>query len=137
MIGKDHDILGETPAMKLTCTFALVKQLCEGACKAIYATQPKPPSMKRITDIMGPLSVVPEWVKLLKRSACCMGVLCGLELAKAYHPGLKLDRLASGFPELKADESNFSKEDFIMVHKETHPFSTKIADDIELSRIET
>ena len=123
--------------MKLTCTFSLVKQMFEGACKAVYATQPKPPSMKRITDMMGPLSVIPEWVKLGKRSACCMGVMRGLELVKAYHPGLKLDRLAAGFPELKADGSNFSKEDFIKVHKETRPFSTKIADDMELSRIET
>ena len=53
-------------AMKLNCTFAIVKQLFEGASKDIGATQPKPPSMKRVTDLMGPLSVVSEWVKLGK-----------------------------------------------------------------------
>ena len=136
MIGKEHDILGESPAMKLACTFALVKQLFEGACKAICVTQPKPPGMKRITDMMGPFSVVPEWVRLGKRSACCMGVMRGLELAKAYHPGLRLDCLAAGFPDLKADESKFSREDYAKVHKETRPFATKIADEMELNRLE-
>jgi len=79
--GKEHQVLGESPAVKLACTFTLVKQLFEGACKAIGVTQPKPPNMKRITDMMGPFSVVPDWVKLGKRSACCMGVMRGLELA--------------------------------------------------------
>ena len=39
LIGKEHDILSESPAKKLTCTFALVKKLFEGACKDIGATQ--------------------------------------------------------------------------------------------------
>ena len=61
--GKEHEILGESPARKLTCTFVLVKQLFEGACKAIGVTQPKPPTpMNMITNIMVPFSVVPEWV---------------------------------------------------------------------------
>ena len=58
--GKEHEILGESPARKLTCTFALVKQLFEGACKAIGVPQPKPPApMKRITDIMAPSQLYP------------------------------------------------------------------------------
>ena len=31
--GKDHEILGESPTMKLTCTFALIKQLFEVPAK--------------------------------------------------------------------------------------------------------
>ena len=122
--------------MKLTCTFARVKQLFEGACKAIGATQPKPPTMKRVTDMMGPFSIVSEWVKLGKRSACCMGVMRGLELAKAYHPGLKPERLAAGFPELKADGSKFSKDDYNRVRKETHSSATMITDGMYLSALE-
>src|ERR1041385_5089284 len=126
----------QSPAMKLTCTFTLVKQLFEGACKATSATQPKPPSMKRVTDMMGPLSVVSEWVKLGKRSACCMGVMRGLELAKAYHPGLKPELLAAGFPEVKADNSKFTKDDHTKVRKETLSAATKIADGMDLAYLE-
>src|SRR4051812_21126406 len=111
VLGKEYDFLNESPAMKLTCTFTLVKQLFEGACKAIGATRPKPRTMKRVTDVMGPSSVVFEWVKLGKRSACCTGVMRGLELAKAYRPGLKPEQLAAGFPEFKANGSKFSKDD--------------------------
>src|SRR4051812_14899890 len=84
--GKDHEILGESPAMKLTCTFSLIKQLFEGACKSIGVTQPKLLAMERITDIMAPFSVVPEWVRLGKQSSCRLGVMRGMELARAYHP---------------------------------------------------
>src|SRR3954467_9880502 len=65
--------------MKLACTFALIKQLFEGACKAIGVTQPKPPAMKRITDIMAPFSVVPEWVRLI-RPKCITILYCNLTL---------------------------------------------------------
>ena len=72
-------------------------------------TQPKPPApMKRITDIMAPFSVVPEWVRLGKQSACRLGVMRGMELARAYPPGLRPELLAGGFPELKDDGSPFS-----------------------------
>src|SRR4051812_10056089 len=122
--------------MKLTFTFNLVKQLFEGACKVISVTQPKPPSMNMITDLMGPLSVVSEWVKLGKRSACCMGVMRGLELAKAYHPGLKPEVLATGFPEFKADNSKFTKDDHTKVRRETRSAATKIADGMDLNYLE-
>ena len=92
--------------------------------------------MKRITDIMAPFSVILEWVMLGKRSACCMGVMCGLELARAYHPGLKSEYLAAGFPELKADGSKFSKDDYSKLHKEMHSSATMIADGMELTRLE-
>jgi len=55
---------------------------------------------------------------------------------QSYHPGLRLDCLAAGFPDLKADESKFSREDYAKVHKETRPFATKIADEMELNRLE-
>ena len=60
----------------------------------------------------------------------------GLELARPYHPGLKPELLAGGFPELKADGSPFSKDDYMKLHKETRSTATQIADGIELSRLE-
>src|SRR4051812_29686379 len=60
----------------------------------------------------------------------------GLELAKAYHPGLKPELLAGGFPELKDDGSQFSKDDYSKLHKEARSAATQIADGIELTRLE-
>ena len=69
--------------------------------------------MKRITDIMEPLSVVSEWEKIGKKLACRLGAMRVLALSKAYHPGLKPELLAGGFPEIKANGTTFSKEDFL------------------------
>ena len=92
--------------------------------------------MKRVTNMMGPLSVVSEWVNLGKRSACSMGLMRGLELDKAYHPGLKLELLASSFPELKVDGSKFTKDDHTKVRRETRSAATKIADGMDLAYLE-
>ena len=44
--------------------------------------------------------------------------------------------MAGGFPELKADASQFSKDDYSKLHRETRSAATQIADGIELSRLE-
>src|ERR1041384_2130695 len=59
-----------------------------------------------------------------------------MELAKAYHPGLRPELLASGLPELKADGYPLSKEDYMKLHKETRPAAPQIDEGIELSRLE-
>src|SRR3954468_24285881 len=92
--------------------------------------------MKRITDIMEPFSVVAEWAKIGKQSACRLGAMRVLALAKAYHPGLKPELLAGGFPEIKADETSFGKEDFLKVQREILLTASQIADSIYLSRLE-
>ena len=60
----------------------------------------------------------------------------GLELAKAYHSSLKSELLASGFPEFKAENSKFSKDDHTKIRRETRSAATKIADEMELSYLE-
>ena len=60
----------------------------------------------------------------------------GMELARAYHPGLRPELLSGGFPELKDDGYPFSKEDYMKLHKETCPAATQIAEGIELARLE-
>src|SRR3954469_13750346 len=103
----------ESPGKQLSGSFSLIKKLFEGVCKIISLTQPLPAGMKRITDIMGPLSVVSEWAKIGKQSTCRLGAMRVFALSKAYHPGLKPAFLAGGFPEIKADGTPFTKEDFL------------------------
>ena len=57
----------------------------------------------------------------------------GLELAKAYHPSLKLELLAAGFPEFKAVNSKLSKDEHTKIRRETRSAATKIADEMEMS----
>ena len=108
MSGKEHEILKESPDRQLSRCFSLIKKLFEGVCKIISLTQPLPAGMKRITDIMEPLSVVAEWAKIGKQSACRLGAMRALALSKAYQPGLKSELLAGGFPEIKADGTPFT-----------------------------
>jgi len=132
-IGKQHLILQESPDKKLTSLYILIKQLCEGAVKSITAAQGKPVTTSKMTEMMQSFSTVPAWVNLAKRSACRLGVMRGLELSKAYHPDMKPELLVDGFPELKADGSDFTETDYINIVKEMRIFATKIADEVDLS----
>lgn len=79
------------------------------------------------------LSTVPAWIKIHKDSAYRKGVLRGLTLAKAYHPELRPELLAGGFPRFKVDGSEFSKEDYQAVLKETQHHACAIAQMIDLN----
>lgn len=85
----------------------------------------KPP--ERIADILQELSTVPAWIKIHNESACRKGVLHDLTLAKAYHPELDPKLLAGGFPQFKEDGSEFTKEDYVVVVKETRHHACSIA----------
>src|ERR1041385_8238597 len=60
----------------------------------------------------------------------------GLALAKPYHPDMKPELLVDGFPELKADGSEFIEVDYVNIVKETRIFATKIVDEVDLSDFE-
>ena len=115
--------------MKLTLMYTLIRKLCEGAIKAIAATQGQSVVPSKLPDLLCSLSTLPAWVGLVKRSACRIGMMRGLELAKSYHLEMKSELLAGGFPELKVDGSPFSENDCI---KETRLFATKIVDEMDL-----
>src|SRR4051812_42108721 len=59
-----------------------------------------------------------------------------LALSKSYHPGLKQKLLAGGFPEIKADETPFTKDDFLKVQREIRPVASQLADSINITRLE-
>src|SRR3954463_9627190 len=59
-----------------------------------------------------------------------------LALSKAYHPGLKPELLAGGFPEIKADGTPYTKDDFLKVQREIRPAASQIADSIDITRLE-
>ena len=122
--------------MQMTLLFTMIKQLCEGAVGAIVATQGKPAVMPKLAGMMELFSTVLAWGNVVKRSACRLGVMRGLELAKSYHPDMKPELLTDGFPEFNADGSPFSDEDYTRIIKETRVSATKIADAMDLSVVE-
>ena len=73
---------------------------------------------------------------LVKTSACRRGVIRDFALCKSYYPGLDLDKLVQGFPELKADGSRYRKTDYAQVAKTVRHYATKIADEINLQGFE-
>lgn len=126
-----------TPYEKLRTLYNLIKQFYIRSCEAIITVRgwEKPP--ERMAAILKELSTVPEWIKIHKESACRKGVLHGFTLAKAYHPELKPELLAGGFPQFKVDGSEFTKEDYQAVMKETHHHACAIARGIDLNNYQS
>lgn len=72
------------------------------------------------------LSIVLEWIKELKLSACRKGIMRALALAKAYHPEMNPALLAGGFPQFNVDNTPFGKPDYARVVKETRQYPTSL-----------
>src|SRR4051812_38599606 len=98
--------------MQLVLLFTTVRQLCKGAIGAIAAMQSKTTVMPKMVGMMELFSTVSSWVDVIKRLACRLGVMRGLELAKSYHPDMKPEMLEDGFPEFNTDAYPFSTEDY-------------------------
>lgn len=63
------------------------------------------------------LSTMPTWIQELKLSACHKEAMRAMALAKAYHPEMKPELLAGGFPKYKVDNTTFGQDDFVMVNR--------------------
>jgi hypothetical protein len=80
------------------------------------------------------LSVLPQRVEELKRSAARAGAITALSRAKAWQAELDPAELATGCPSLKEDGSPFSAEDFTKIVREMRPFASKLAQETDLSK---
>ncbi|KAE8769786.1 Cysteine synthase [Hordeum vulgare] len=75
-------------------------------------------------------------MKIQSESACRKGVLSALMLAKAFHPELKPELLADGYPQFKVDSSEFTKDEYQAVLKVAQNLACRIARDIDLKKYE-
>ena len=83
---------------------------------------------------MEKLSLLPQRVEELKRSAARAGARTALSRAKAWQADLDPEDLANGCPSVKEDGSPFSAGDFAKIAREMHPLASKLAKDTDLSQ---
>jgi len=116
--------------------YTLTRQLYFGSCEVIKAARlwDNPPS--KYTEVLGHLSTMPQWIHLLKRSACRAGVMRGLALAKAYYPQLNPAPLKKGFPQFDTDGKEFDKKCYARVVKQTRHVATVIASKMKLTTLQ-
>ena len=119
--------------IKLKATYTLVEQLYTGAQRAISAALHKksPPSLMK--EVLERLSVLPQRIEELKRSAARAGAITALSRAKAWQADLDPEDLANGCPSVKQDGSPFSAIDFAEIVRGMHPLASKLAEDTDLS----
>ena len=126
----------KTATDKIKCMYTLVRQLYFGSCEVIKTVRnwENPPST--YTEVLGHLSTMPNWIQLLKRSACRAGAMRSLALAKAYYPNLEPGPLASGFPQFNADGTPFDRKSYSRAVKQTRHVATQIANGLKLNSIQ-
>ena len=66
---------------------------------------------KLIKDVLKCLSTIPKQFEELKKSAARKGAIAALSRALAYAPELNPEEMVGGFPQLKADGSEFMQDD--------------------------
>ena len=86
-----------------------------------------------IFESLHQLSTIPEWLDLWTRSACRVGAMRSLALAKAYNPRLNPAPFVKGFPQYNADGTKFGGKDFKEISAQTRPIACKIAEGLNLS----
>src|SRR6266496_1231502 len=80
--------LGEDMHKKLKAAYTLVEQLYTGAQWAICAATHKKPPPSLIKEVLEKLSVLPQRMEELKRSAARAGAITTLSQAKAWQADL-------------------------------------------------
>nr|XP_040245586.1 uncharacterized protein LOC120964762 [Aegilops tauschii subsp. strangulata] len=112
IFGSKSSNLGQDMHVKLKATYTLVEQLYTGAQRAISAISHKKQSPSLIREVLDKLSMLPQRVEELKRSAARAGAITALRRAKAWQAELDPEELATGCPSLKEDESPFEAANF-------------------------
>ena len=132
--GSRSSKLGDDMCIRLKAVYTLVEQLYTGAQRAISAALHKkqPPSL--IKEVLEKLSVLPQRVEELKRSAARAGAITALSRAKAWQAELDQKELATGFPCLKEDGSSSEAADFTKCVKEMRPLASQLAEETDLSK---
>src|SRR5215216_4870987 len=100
---------------KLKAAYTLVEQLYTSAQLVICAPTHKKPPPSLIKEVLEKLSVMPQRIDELKRSAARAGAITALSQAKAWQADLDPEELASGCPSVKEDGSPFSADEFAAI----------------------
>ena len=124
--------LRKSDFVKLQAVMDVIRDAHAGRCRVIqrFTGQLQYPTLTG--NFFDELLKALEWVDEVKRSSCRKGVIQALTLGREYYPGIDLEKLAQGFPELKADGSRYQKADYAQVARIVCQYATKIANDMNL-----
>ena len=90
---------------------------------------------RKLHEFLVELTNVPQWIEEHKLSSCRRGAMRVMALAKAYFPELKPDLLARGFPQYKADGSQYTSKDIGKIDKETRQPACIIAEKLKIKEL--
>ena len=134
--GEDDPALKETSMVKLQAIMDLIRMMHLGCCRVIRAASGSSKILTLMDCFLDELSKIPDWIAEFKRLSCRKGAIQALTLCKTYYPSIEPDRLAEGFPELKADGTKYHKDEYVQAAREVRLHATKIADEMKLDSFE-
>ena len=112
-----------------------MKQLYVGGGECIKLVRGWESAPRKLHDFLVELTSVPQWIEEHKLSSCRRGAMRVMALAKAYFPELKPELLARGFPQFKADGSQYGSKDFGRIDKETRQHACVIAEKLKIKEL--
>ena len=115
--------------------FTFAKQLYIGGGECIKMVRGWEGVPLKLHEFLVELTNVPQWIEEHKLSSCRRGAMRVMALAKAYFPELKPDLLARGFPQYKADGSQYTSKDIGKIDKETRQPACIIAEKLKIKEL--
>src|SRR3954471_4543827 len=119
--------------MKLKAAYTLIEQLYTGAQRIITTASHNNPAPSLIQDTLKRLSMLPARIDELKKSAARTGAINALIRAKTWVPDFDHVEAAQGYPSLKEDGSEFSKEDLREINRAVRPLACQLVEEANLS----
>jgi len=124
--------LPDDSLLKLKALYAFTEQLYAGSLFTIRDVFGEKGISKLIKDVLKYLSTVPKHFEEMKRSAARKGAISALSRALAYVPELNPEEMTGGFPQLKADGSAFTQDNYARCFRASRVLANQLATEADL-----
>ena len=126
--------LNQNMLMKLKAVYTLVEQLYTESQRTLASVALSNEVPTLLPRVLSKLSVLPQRINELRRTAARAGAVNALSRAKAWLPELDPTNIATGYPSLKEDGTPFEEADFLACVKEVRPVATLIAAEVDYTK---
>ena len=126
--------LNQNMLTKLKAVYTLVEQLYTWSQRTIASVALSNEMPPLLAHVLRKLSVLPQRINELRRSAARARAINALSRVKAWLPELDTADIAIGYPSLKEDGTLFEDADFLACVKEIRPVETLIANEVDLTK---
>ena len=117
--------------MKLKAVYTLVEQLYTGSQRTLASVALSNEVPTLLPRVLSKLSVLPQRINELRRTAARAGAVNAQSRAKAWLPELDPEDITIGYPSLKEDGTSFEEADFLACVKEVRPVANLIAFEVD------